>query len=82
MIAGVAGGVAGAAAEKLNVSVCEETFSSGGGEKEGSTRCGGRGNRDSENDEGVFVLGASLQRGSSVKRLTREGGSAWGRWVD
>jgi hypothetical protein len=53
MTAGVAGGVTGAVDAKLIVFTRGGSFSLIGGESEGSTKFGGCGNRESENDEGV-----------------------------
>lgn len=61
MTAGVAGGVAGAVDAKLMVFTCGGAFSSLRGEREVSARLGGRGNRESEKDEGVFSV--SLEAG-------------------
>jgi len=51
-MAGVAGGVAGAVVAKLEFKR-GGTFSSLGRESEGSIKCGGCGNRESEKVEGV-----------------------------
>lgn len=46
------------------------SLSSRGGEKDGSSRCGGCGNRDNENVDCVGVVCASLEYGYSAGKLT------------
>jgi hypothetical protein len=82
MIAGVAGGVAGAAVAKLSASTCAGSLSSWGGDSEGSIGWGGCGKRDSEKVEAVGVVCAPLERERSVENLDTAGGGDSRGWVD
>jgi hypothetical protein len=82
MIAGVAGGVAGAVVAKLSASTCAGSLSSWGGDSEGSILWGGCGKRDNEKVEAVGVVCAPLECERSVGKLATAGGGDCRVWID
>jgi hypothetical protein len=82
MIAGVAGGVAGAVVAKLGASTRVSSLSSWGGESDGSIRWGGCGKQDSEKVEGVGVVCAPLECERFVEKLNTAGRGDWRGWAD
>lgn len=72
-MAGVAGGVAGAVVVKLTAFRRGCSFSSFGGESEGSTKCGGCGNRESEKVDGVVCVPFESEFSAEGNEVVRRG---------